>query len=92
MLDQAIDYIGQDGAKQPFIQEILFLSLHHSLQHRKTAVADAAALCQTVLGRLSSLVQDGQIERKAVISTVSLVLKRFDRAAAVSYLAYHRLA
>lgn len=71
--------------------EILLVSIYQSLRHRPSAPADAAALTQTVLGRLLPQITEGSLERQQIIATTSLVLKRFDRAAATSYLAYHPL-
>ena len=100
VLDNAINYLTSSQTRvsntdraalkpQPFVQEILFLSLYNSLRHRPTALSDASSLCQTIVGKLLPLVKDGSLLRDDVVSTTSAVLKRFDRAAAISYLAFH---
>lgn len=87
-LDRSFSFVSADH-KQPFIQELLFLSLYNSLRHRSTALSDANGLCQTVLGKLLPQVKDGSLQRQDIIKTSHEVLKRFDRAAAISYLAFH---
>ena len=74
----------------PFARDLLFLSIYDACKHRKTGVADASAITETVLGKLLQLnTQDGVIPRDALVTIVSETLKRFDTAASVHYLAYH---
>lgn len=73
----------------PFSREILLLSVYDSLRHRKTAVSDATALTGTIIGKLRPHIQDGAITRNQIVKTTAEVLDRFDKAAAVSYRAFH---
>lgn len=77
------------GALKPFSRDKLLLSLHRSLQHRKTALEDAGGLADTVIGRLSGAVTDGTIESRAIISASQVALNRFDKSASVHYAAFH---
>ncbi len=79
------------NAFQPFSRDKLLLSLHASLKHRKTAVSDATALTGTVLSRLYPQIADASLQRGVIVSTTHQILKRFDKAAATAYLAYHPL-
>lgn len=77
------------GGLTPFSRDKLFLSLHRSLQHRKTALADASGVADTVIKRLSGVVTEGVIESQAIIHAAQVALNRFDKAASVSYGAFH---
>ena len=76
---------------EPFQRDILFVSVYESCRHRKQAVAQAAALTDTVLGRLRSKIHEASLTRDDVISVTADVLRRFDKAAYSAYLAYHPL-
>jgi transcriptional repressor NrdR len=80
---------GASGAPKPFSRDKLLLSLHKSLQHRSTALADAGGLAYTVIKKLSGDVTDGVIESRAIVNTVQVALNRFDKVASVSYAAFH---
>lgn len=74
----------------PFDRDLLFLNIYDACKHRKTGVADASALTETILGKLLKLdANDGVIPRDTLVSIVSETLNRFDKAASVHYLAYH---
>ena len=77
------------GRLTPFSRDKLFLSLHRSLQHRPTALADASGLADTVIKRLSGDITGGVIESKEIIHAAQVALNRFDKAASVSYAAFH---
>ena len=77
------------GHLEPFSRDQLFLSLYEACRHRKTARNDATGLTETVLSRLWPHIDQASLTRERVISTTIEVLKRFDRAAASSYKAYH---
>lgn len=79
------------GHVEPFQRDYLFLSVHQAVGHRKTAAEDARALTDTIVGRLRGHIQDAGIERTQLVSVTTEVLKRFDRAAASAYAAYHPL-
>jgi transcriptional repressor NrdR len=74
---------------QPFSRDKLFISIYESLKHRSTALRDAAALTDTVIGKLLQTNVDGTILRADIVDLTSAILKRFDKAAAVHYAAYH---
>lgn len=82
--------LGPSGALKPFSRDKLFLSLHRSLQHRSTALEDAAGLTDTVIEKLSGAVKDGVIESRTIVSTVQVALTRFDKAAGTHYAAFHK--
>ena len=71
-----------------FSREKLFLSIFRSCGHRTRPIEDATALTDTVVARL---LKDGkaQLSRSEIITVTTLILKRFDKAAAVQYTAYH---
>jgi transcriptional regulator NrdR family protein len=74
----------------PFLRDKLFLSVYNSCQHRKSAVADASALTETILGDLPTISQNGLVDRQALRETTLQVLTRFDTVAAVHYAAFHK--
>jgi len=80
----------RNGALQPFSRDKLFLSLYESCKHRKTALADASALTDTVIKRLSQLVQSGRLEARTIAHSAQVALHRFDTAASVHYQAFHQ--
>lgn len=81
--------INHKGRVEPFSRDTLFISVYDSLKHRKTAVADATALTATVWAKLLPHITNASLD-KAVITETSLeVLRRFDKAAATSYQAFH---
>jgi transcriptional repressor NrdR len=78
------------GALAPFQRDILFISVYDSLRHRKTAVSDAEALTATILHTLPSCFDtDRAVDRTKLVKLVGDTLQRFDKAAAVQYLAFH---
>jgi transcriptional repressor NrdR len=74
---------------EPFSRDTLLLSVYDSLKHRKTAATDATGITTTILGLLYPLATEAVIERDVVVELVRQVLKRFDKAAAVHYQAFH---
>ncbi|MEO8785052.1 MAG: hypothetical protein ABI221_01890 [Candidatus Saccharimonadales bacterium] len=91
VLDKSVTLQSAGRPAEPFIPEILLISIYQSLRHRPTAPADAAALLQTVLSRLLPQISGGCLQRQQVVAATNHILKRFDRAAATSYLAFHHL-
>lgn len=77
------------GKLVPFKRNKLFISLHKSLEHRATAIDDASALSDTIIGTLLKGAQNGVIEPAQITAVTYDVLARFDKAAAVSYKAFH---
>ena len=76
----------------PFQRDVFFLSIYEALRHRKSGASDASALTDTVLGKLlAGQANQGLIQRQTIVRTASDVLKRFDKAAHVQYMAFHPL-
>jgi transcriptional regulator NrdR family protein len=80
---------GVTGHLEPFSRDKLLLSLFVSCQHRKTALADAAGLVDTVIAKLASYAHDGVVRNKDIIQVAQVALNRFDKAASVHYAAFH---
>lgn len=78
------------GKLRPFVRDILFLSLHVSLRHRKTATSDASGLCDTIIGQLPHFAEGGIVERDVIVAITTETLQHFDQAAATSYQAFHK--
>jgi transcriptional repressor NrdR len=69
---------------EPLIRDELFLMIHEALDHRKTAVVDASALTDTVLGQI--IAQKQLIITKTVVTDViAKTLQRFDRVAYIKF-------
>lgn len=75
---------------EPFSKQKLCSDLIQSLSHRRTALNDAEELYFTSISHLLP-VRSGIIERELLITTVTSMLKRFDKAAAAHYQAHHKL-
>lgn len=74
---------------EPFSREKLLLSVYDTLRHRKTAVGDATALCDTIWSKAYLHITDGIILRDDLVRITAATLQRFDRAGATAYLAFH---
>lgn len=82
--------IVQSGKRvQPFSRDKLFLTIHDSIKHRKTAQSDATALTDTVISRLYPLIVVGSLKKEAIVQTTTEILRRFDKTAASHYKAFH---
>ncbi len=90
-LAKSVAFINQRGVDVPFEREQLLQSLYDSLKHRPQALRDALGLTDTVIAQLLPLVNQASLQRNQVVRTTQQVLKRFDRAAAVQYSAFHPL-
>lgn len=77
------------GKLVPFNTNVLLLSIYKSLEHRPTALRDAEALTATIMERMRVLSQNGLIERTRLVETAQIIVSRFDKAAGVSYAAFH---
>lgn len=73
----------------PFSRDKLFISIFDSCKHRTTAQKDATALTDTIISSLYPLISDASINVETIKQTSADILKRFDKAAAVQYAAYH---
>ena len=74
---------------EAFSRDKLFISILDSLKHRKTAIADASALTDTVITRLYPLITDASLMRDDIAQQSQKVLQNFDKAGAVHYTAFH---
>lgn len=85
----SISFRTKTGRLEPFLRDKLFIAVFHSLEHRKTAVADATALTDTIMSGLSGCMIDGAVDRNRLTTLATSVLKRFDTVAGVHYQAFH---
>jgi transcriptional repressor NrdR len=76
---------------EPFQRDKLLMSVYDSLKHRKTALSDATGLTDTVISKLYPLMKDAVVDKSSIGQTTWVVLKRFDKAAATYYAAFHPL-
>jgi transcriptional repressor NrdR len=76
---------------EPFQRDKLLMSVYDSLKHRKTALSDATGLTDTVISKLYPLMKDAVVDKSSISQTTWGVLKRFDKAAATYYAAFHPL-
>lgn len=90
-LEGALLVINSQNSVEPFSREVLWLSLHDSLGHRKQPITDATGLTDTVMSRLWPLVSQATLTTAQIKQASTEVLKRFDKAAATHYQAYHPL-
>jgi len=65
------------------------ISLYKSLAHRPTAISDAAALSETLIGQLHANHNGPTIEREHIRAQALVILGRFDELAGSHYRAYH---
>lgn len=92
---EALDYTASVVVKEPsgtleaFSRDKLLISLHRSLSHRKTALTDATALTDTIVGRLHLAFIDNTVDRQYLRLLARETLERFDHAAGVHYTAFH---
>lgn len=76
---------------EPFSRDKLFLSIYESLKHRKTAVADAGGLTDTVVSKLLTQTDSPALSREQIVTTTLDTLNHFDKPAATHYQAFHTL-
>jgi transcriptional regulator NrdR family protein len=84
---------GKSQKIAPLQRDKLFMSIYNACKHRPSAVSDATALTDTVLGKILTS-QDGGagvVLRGTLTNITSSVLKKFDNAAYVHYVAFHPL-
>lgn len=77
------------AAPEAFSRDKLLLSIHDSLRHRKTALKDAEGLCDTIIAKLLPRIKHATVEAVTIEATTYSVLRRFDKAAASHYRAFH---
>jgi transcriptional repressor NrdR len=81
--------VKKEGVLRPFERDILFISVHASLGHRKGPVGDSAALTSTITALALKTAQNAVIEASQLATITHQVISRFDTVAAVHYAAYH---
>ncbi|HEY5442499.1 MAG TPA: ATP cone domain-containing protein [Candidatus Saccharimonadales bacterium] len=77
------------GRIEPFSRDKLLLSLYKSCEHRKTALSDAGSLTDTVMHKLREPAGNGIVDSRQIAQAAQVALNRFDKAASVSYKAFH---
>lgn len=91
---EAIDLSGSIAVKsqkqlEAFQRDKLFMSIYDSLKHRKTALSDATGLTDTIISSLHPYMKDITLEKETIILITLQSLRRFDKAAATHYEAFH---
>jgi transcriptional repressor NrdR len=81
---------GVDGILAPFSRDKLLLSLYASCRHRQTAINDATALTETVMGGILADKTGGSIQSRHLKQVIQVVLNRFDKVASTHYAAFHK--
>lgn len=81
--------VAKDKRFKPFSRDQLLLSLYDSLRHRKTAITDATALTDTIIGQLYPFINSGVLQRDSIVEISHATLERFDTVASIHYQAYH---
>lgn len=79
----------KSGKIEDFVKEKLLFSIYDSLGHRNDAINDAIALTDTIMSNVLKTLKTPLIDREALINISSNVLRKFDKSAAVHYLAYY---
>ncbi len=77
------------GKLVPFNRNKLLISLYKSLEHRASALDDATALTDTIIGKLLAKKLNGTLPAPEITKTTLEILKRLDKPAAVHYQAFH---
>ena len=89
-LASSLSFATSHNEAQPFSRDRLFISLYDSLRHRPSAFDDATALTATILSKVTPRAKSAVVPRALLIQTTIETLKHFDKAAYVSYAAFHR--
>ncbi len=74
---------------EPFVRDILYISVYESCKHRKHPEKDATGLTATVIARVLRKKYGSAVTRDQLCLVTTEVLRRFDKAAATSYSAFH---
>ena len=80
---------GANNHLEPFSRDKLFLSIKDACAHRKSALTDATALTDTVLG-LVLLKNSGHLTKSDISDIALAVITRFDKTAGAVYRAKHK--
>lgn len=85
----ALSVKNSSGVLSSFVRDRLFLDVYDCLKHRGTAQRDATALTDSIIGKVLAQNKTAIVKRADLVEITVATLKRFDRAAAVQYKAYH---
>jgi len=78
-----------DGKLNNFSINKFRYSIYQSLSHQKKALDNSTAITNTIVAQLLKSLKNPVIKRDDLVKTAAKILKRFDRAAYVHYLAHH---
>jgi transcriptional repressor NrdR len=84
-LSEALRVKHHSGRLEPFQRDKLFLSVHNSLSHRKTALEDATQLTNTIIAQSLGPNSEGALEISRLRSVALETINHFDRVAGVYY-------
>lgn len=88
-LEESLRIKHSDGQMQPFMRDVLYLSVVKSLDHLPSAAVTATALCETIIRSITNEKPlDPQITTASVAQHAKSVLRRFDRTAEIKYYSY----
>jgi hypothetical protein len=73
----------------PFMRDMLYLSIYDSCKHRKSAIADASGLTDTVINKLRASVKDGSLSISDIRNITLNTVNKLDETSGVYYRAYH---
>jgi transcriptional regulator NrdR family protein len=73
----------------PFMRDKLYLSIYDSCKHRKSAIADASGLTDTVINKLRASVKDGSLSISDIRNITLNTVNKLDETSGVYYRAYH---
>lgn len=90
-LESTYTFVGLNDTETPFRRDRLYASVLQALGHRQNAPEEATALTETIIGKLLQRSSSGRIDRAAVVQQATETLRAFDRAASISYAAYHTI-
>ena len=81
--------VSTKNLSEPFSRDKLFLSIHDSLKHRKSALQDATELTDTVLAQVLTTITSARLDSSEIAKRCHQTLLKFDDAAATHYAAFH---
>lgn len=81
--------VDRQGVLEPFLPDMLFSELLHTLSHRKDAYAASREASATIIKRLLALPTKPVYTPPQISTETAKVLKRLDRRAYLRYLADH---
>ncbi len=78
--------VGIKNHLEPFSRDKLFISIKDACSHRKSALADATAITDTVLARIL-LLNKAEITKIEIADIAKPIISRFDKIAGAVYAA-----